>query len=209
MATLVIRTENVHVVAGPPQGRWTYADWERLPDDGNRYEVIEGVLYMSKMRSAVHQQIILQILSLISYPMRDQELGDGWPQPIQVVMPGCAPVQPDCAVLLASYGSLLRNGIIQAAPNIIIEVMASPGSEAYYKGVKLEAYALAGVEEYAVIDLVARTLNHYRLNEDEYGEPQVFGEGGTMTFHALPSITVPIAQLFAGAPDTTLRIADV
>jgi hypothetical protein len=44
MTTLVIPTDAPAVV-GPSQGRWTYADWEGLPDDGNRYEIIDGVLY--------------------------------------------------------------------------------------------------------------------------------------------------------------------
>jgi hypothetical protein len=46
MTTLVISTD-APAVAGPPQGQWTHADWETLPDDGNRYEVLDGVLYMS------------------------------------------------------------------------------------------------------------------------------------------------------------------
>jgi len=28
-------------VQGPPQGEWTYRDWENLPEDDNRYEIIE------------------------------------------------------------------------------------------------------------------------------------------------------------------------
>jgi hypothetical protein len=40
MTSRVIRTD-VPAVAGPPQGHWIYADWEILPDDGNRYEIID------------------------------------------------------------------------------------------------------------------------------------------------------------------------
>jgi hypothetical protein len=54
MTTLIIPTEDAYAVAGPPQGRWTYAEWERLPDDGNRYEVIEGYLYMTTALSNFH-----------------------------------------------------------------------------------------------------------------------------------------------------------
>ncbi len=31
-------------VPGPPQGSWTYDDYAALPDDGNRYEIVNGVL---------------------------------------------------------------------------------------------------------------------------------------------------------------------
>jgi hypothetical protein len=34
-------------VPGPPQGQWTYQDYAALPEDGNRYEVLQGVLYMA------------------------------------------------------------------------------------------------------------------------------------------------------------------
>jgi hypothetical protein len=53
-----MRTET----AAPPElvtrsldASWNYARWLRLPDDGNRYEVIDGVLYMSTAPSFFHQ----------------------------------------------------------------------------------------------------------------------------------------------------------
>lgn len=206
MTTLVIPTEEVYAVAGPPQGQWTYADWESLPDDGNRYEVIEGVLYMTTAPSNFHQWIVQQLIELVGIPLKQQQLGYGFAAPIGVLMPGCDPVQPDYVVVLAEHASIIRGGRIRGVPDLIVEVL-SPGSAAYDQGVKLEAYARAGVPEYAIIDPAARTLSHYRLaGKDQYGEPQVFGEGEIITFACLPSIDVPIAQLFAGAPDTTLHV---
>ncbi len=32
---------------GPEQGHWTYKDYAALPDDGHRYEIVDGVLYMA------------------------------------------------------------------------------------------------------------------------------------------------------------------
>lgn len=205
MTTLVIPTEEVHAVVGPPQGQWTYANWESLPDDGNRYEMIEGVLYLTTAPSSFHQWIVRRLERYVGIPAEDQGLALSFPAPIGVSMPGCAPVQPDCAVVLTSNGSVIRNGIVQAAPDAMIEVMPSRGSAAYYQGVKLEAYALASVPEYAIIDAAARTLSHYQLvAEGQYAQPQVFSETETVRFSALPTISVPVSQLFAGAPDTTL-----
>ena len=42
-------------VPGPAQGCWTYADYAAIPDDGKRYEILEGVLYMSPAPSLAHQ----------------------------------------------------------------------------------------------------------------------------------------------------------
>lgn len=42
MLTVTARADHV---AGAPQGRWTYNEYAALPDDGNRYEVVDGVFY--------------------------------------------------------------------------------------------------------------------------------------------------------------------
>lgn len=54
MTALIVPTD-APVIAGPPQGRWTFADWQTLPDDGRRYEIIDGVLYMTTAPSTFHQ----------------------------------------------------------------------------------------------------------------------------------------------------------
>ena len=63
MITLAIPTDATTSVRGPTQGNWTYADWEQIPDDGNRYEIIEGVLYVTTVPSFFHQWIIARLLS--------------------------------------------------------------------------------------------------------------------------------------------------
>ena len=50
----VIRADHI---PGPRQGEWTYSHYEALPDDGQKYEIINGVLYMSPMPNWFHQGI--------------------------------------------------------------------------------------------------------------------------------------------------------
>ena len=45
----------------PHQGDWQYADYLRLPDDGNRYEIIKGVLYMDYAPDFDHQFVVTQL----------------------------------------------------------------------------------------------------------------------------------------------------
>jgi len=71
--------------------------------------------------------------------------------------------------------------------------------------VKLDAYARAGVPEYAIIDPSTRALSHYRLEAlGRYASPHAYGEAEVARFDCLPTISVPVGDLFAGAPDTTL-----
>ena len=72
--TVLILPTDAPSVAGPPQGQWTHALWETLPDDGNRYEVIAGVLYFSTVPSIFHQWVILRLVELVGTPAKQQGL---------------------------------------------------------------------------------------------------------------------------------------
>lgn len=203
METLVIPTD-APLVAGPRHGQWTYEDWEALPDDGNRYEVIDGALYMTTAPHSFHQWVVRKLERFIGIPAEEQGLAYAFAAPIGVLMPRCAPVQPDYVVVMRSKAGIFRNGRIMGVPDLMVEVL-SPSTAAYDRHVKKDAYAGAGVPEYAIVDLSTRTLSHYRLAlPGDYGEPRVFGEHETVTFDCLPGIVLPVGELFAGAPDTTL-----
>lgn|SRR5574341_1604042 len=203
MTTLIIRTDAPSTY-GPPQGRWTYADWESLPDDGNRYEIIEGVLYMSTAPSSFHQWSVLRLYRLLGIPAEDQGIAYVYLAPIGVLMPGCDPVQPDFVLVRKENAGIIRDRRIRGVPDLIAEVL-SPGSATYDEDIKLAAYAKAGVPEYAILDPALRVVRYYALERPgQYAAPQVFAEGQQAEFHCAPGIRVPVTDLFAGSPDTTL-----
>ena len=69
MKSLVIVADMAQAVEGPRQGEWTYADWEELGrDDDNRYEIIDGVLYMTTAPKVFHQWIISNLYDLVGIP---------------------------------------------------------------------------------------------------------------------------------------------
>jgi Uma2 family endonuclease len=140
----------------------------------------------------------------IGIPVRRQGLGYAAAAPIGVLMPGCQPVQPDFVVVLKENASIIRDRRIRGVPSLIVEVL-SPSNAIYDEETKFEAYARAGLPEYAIVDPRSRTLILYRLNaQAAYNAPQVFEETDQATFNCLPTLSLPVAELFAGAPDTTL-----
>ncbi len=203
MATMIIDTEAAPVIDGPAQGHWTYADWERLPEDGQRYEVLDGVLYMTTAPHSFHQWITRRLERFIGIPAEDQGLAYSFAAPFGVLMPGCAPVQPDYVVILKTNAGDFHAGRFWGVPDVIVEVL-SPSNSTYDTDTKLHLYERAGVPEYAIIDPRARTLQHYRLGTSGvYAAPQLADESARVTFACLPTIAVPVAELFAGAPDTS------
>ena len=89
----------VQKIIGPPQGQWTYADWEKLPDDENRYEIIDGVLYMSTSPSLYHQWLVQQFYRHVGIPAVDKQLGFMFLAPVGLMMEGVSPVQPDAVFI--------------------------------------------------------------------------------------------------------------
>ncbi|MBL8153206.1 MAG: Uma2 family endonuclease [Anaerolineae bacterium] len=202
MRTLVTPTDALSVY-GPPQGHWTAQDWETLPDDGNRYEIIDGVLYMSTSPSYFHQWILKQFVIRWGAKVEDSGLGYVHFAPVGVLMPGCEPVQPDLVFIRAGRESIIHDRRIRGVPDLIAEIL-SPGNRDYDEDIKKAAYERAGVPEYAVIDPDQRRLKLFRLDaQRRYGDALVFGADQTVTFQAAPSVPLRIAELFAGSPDTT------
>ena len=202
MVSLIIPTD-AKAIAGPAQGHWTYADWERLPDDGDRYEVIDGVLYMTTAPSTFHEWITIAFMRYVGIPAIEQGLAYVMTAPVGVLMPGCDPVQPDVVVVLKEHASLFKDRRIRGVPDLIVEIL-SPSNADYDLRIKLAAYARAGLPEFAIIDPVERTLSLRRLAEPgRYAPAVIAGGADVVVFDCLPSISLAVADLFAGAPDET------
>src|SRR4051812_22762087 len=86
----------------PPQGQWTYDDYARLPDDGNRYEVIRGNLYVTPAPNFDHQYVISQLSRFLGNFGAETGLGFVLGAPFDVLLPDgiATPVQPDLVFFL-------------------------------------------------------------------------------------------------------------
>jgi Uma2 family endonuclease len=120
--------------------------WETLPADGNRYEVIDGVLYMTTAPSSVHQWIVQQIFLMLFQQIDPKGLSTTLWAPIGLFMPGCDPVQPDLLVVRAEDRHIFRETRIRGIPALIADVV-SPSHATYDTRIKRRAYAHAGVPE--------------------------------------------------------------
>ena len=134
--------------AWPVQGEWTYEDYARLPDDGRRYEIIKGVLYVAAAPNLNHQYTVGEIFSALRTFVGEHELGLVLVAPFEVRLPDIAlVVQPD--VLFIASEHIPRPGASRftGAPELVVEVL-SRSTARTDKMVKFDAYELAGVREY-------------------------------------------------------------
>ena len=85
---------------GPGQGHWTYKDYANLPDDGHRYEIVDGVLYMAPSPNRSHQNTAFEIASYLRSHVKLTGLGQVFIAPFDVELNTRTVVQPDVIVLL-------------------------------------------------------------------------------------------------------------
>ena len=134
--------------SGPEQGRWTYEDYLKLPDDGNRYEVIEGVLYAAPAPNPRHQRRLFSLAKKLDSFVAERELGEIFISPIDVLLPGASPVQPDAFFIAQDNAAEVDEDYnVRGIPDLVIEV-ASPSTMGYDRREKQDLYAQAGVREY-------------------------------------------------------------
>ncbi|ABU58855.1 Uma2 family endonuclease [Roseiflexus castenholzii] len=184
---------------------WNYERWSALPDDGNRYEVIDGVLFVTPAPSFFHQWIVRQIVLLLVEQIDRLGIGlTAW-APIGVRMPGCDPVQPDIVVVRNEDRSMIYDRRINGVPALIVEVL-SPSNPETDTEIKRAAYARAGLPEYWIVRPAERDVLVCTRPDSVVGDfLEVFtiAPDGTLLSPTLP-FRAQVAGFFAGSPDETL-----
>lgn len=184
-------------VAGPPQGEWTYTAYAAIPDDGKRYEVIDGVLFLMPAPNVAHQNAVTAIGAYLRLYTEAAKLGKAFVSPIDVrLTPENAVVQPDVVVVLNEHRAILQNAYIFGAPDLVVEV-SSPSTATYDRRTKMDLYARAGVPEYWIADPYAETVECFMLEAGEYRSAGVFGGEATLPSAVLPNLPVRVEQFFA------------
>ncbi len=147
---MTVTIESPELVLHSSEATWDREQWDALPNDGRRYEIINGVLYMSTAPTPWHQWISRQAQRLLYVQIDDRGLGITFNAPVGLFMPGCDPVQPDLLVLRPEDRDLIMERRIETIPLVLVEIL-SPSNAQYDLILKRQAYARAGVPEYWVL----------------------------------------------------------
>lgn len=179
----------------PLQGEWTYEDYARLPDNGFRYEVIYGELFMSPAPNPFHQTIVGEIFFVLMKLAKEQKLGRVLAAPIDVVLDDIGtPVQPDIIFIRQERLDIIGERKINGAPDLVVEVL-SPGTEQYDRQKKYKLYATAEVKEYWLVDPKSCTIEVHVLRGQAYAPLGTFGSDEAIRSEQLPDLQLAVSEI--------------
>jgi len=182
-------------VPGPPQGRWTYATYAAIPDDEQRYEVVDGVLYLAPTPNTSHQTTSGKLIFYLMTHVEFAGLGRVFSAPYDVELAPNVVVQPDVVVVLNANAGIITPSRIVGSPDLLIEI-ASPSTTGYDRRTKQDTYARSGVPEFWIADPAARTIELLVLERSGYRSLGVFQNQALLPSLVLPGLPVHVAQLF-------------
>ncbi len=175
--------------------RFTSELLERIEGDpGNRYEIIDGVLYEMPAPNSEHALAIINLIATW-LPLVRALGGKILVAPLDVFVAEGNPVQPDVIVLLPDRLHLLTLRGIDGPPNLVIEVL-SPSNPEHDRLTKRALYARGGVPEYWLVDPEAAAIEVLVLNGGVY-RTQVRAAGDELvTSPLLPGFSFPASAAF-------------
>lgn len=181
--------------------RWTVVDLEALPDDGKRYEIIDGDLSMARQPDWHHQFACVRLARFL----------DEWNEQTGTGIVNAAPgiifadddnVVPDVVWISRErrVNALKEDGKLHAAPELVVEVL-SPGEPNADRDreTKRKLYSRRGVQEYWVVDWQLRQVEIYRREQAALVLIATLFAQDTLESPLLPGFRCQVQRLFEGA----------
>jgi Uma2 family endonuclease len=176
----------------------TLADLDAFPDDdGNRYELIEGELFVSRAPGIPHQRVLQNLQMEFGLFLKAH--------PIGILVPGAGAifsdydaVIPDLAfVLNERWDQVVTDEKFTGALDLVIEIL-SPGTQNGQRDLsaKRRLYEKVGVKEYWIVDSENREVFVLRLQGQTFEQIATLASDDEITSPLLPGFHLKITAIF-------------
>ena len=178
--------------------RWTTSDLELLPESSNRYEIIDGELFVTRAPHWGHQKASGNAYA----ELRNWSIVTGLGEAVQapgVLFSDADNVIPDgvwiCSERLAN--GLDESGHLMIAPDLVVEVL-SPGieNERRDREAKLKLHTERGLQEYWILNWRSQQVEVYRRENARLKLVCTLFANDTLTSPQLPDFSCLVQRLF-------------
>ena len=177
----------------------TVAEWEAMPHgDGNRYEIIEGELFVSCSPGLTHHRVVTNLITLFVFFLEKNRIGEILTN-AGLLLSKFSAVTPDLVIFLNETGDTIITGDRLTGPtDLVIEVM-SPGAANVRRDRvdKLRLYSKHQVPEYWIVDPGKLTVDQYILHRSALKLSQTLQhEDERLSSAAIPGFSCLLSQIF-------------
>ena len=175
--------------------KFTYEDYLRLPDDGKRYQVIEGEVYMVPAPTPYHQEILGKLLMSLDNFIEKHKLGKVYCAPCDVILSEVDIVQPDIFFISKEREDIITEKNIQGAPDFVVEIF-SPFTAKLDRTLKTGLYERFGVKEYWLVDLAQKQIEVLFLRGEGYESLGIYRINQSLESPLLKGLKVDLREVF-------------
>jgi len=171
----------------------TYEDLEGFPNDGHRYELLQGELIVSPSPDGMHQVVLNRLNIALAAAVKRAKYGTSIIAPFDIRFSKSNVVEPDLFAFSVSQYKQYKGSYFEGAPEFVIEVL-SPGSVRYDRVRKADLYMEGGVKEYWIVEPAAKRILVHVAGSTE-PMPRIVASG-LLTSTVIPEFTVDLRELF-------------
>jgi Uma2 family endonuclease len=181
-------------LTGVGPGTLTYEDYCALPDDGLRYEIIDGFLFSEPSPWLAHQRAVGNLIFVLHAHIRERGLGEVFTR-VDVILDQRTVVVPDIVFVARERAGIVTERAVDGAPDLIVEVL-SPGTVRRDRVDKRNAYARHGVRHCWLVDPAETTLEAFELVEGAYHFVAAVAERDDFRPGLFPDLVIPLPELW-------------
>jgi len=180
-----------------PSPKLTYEDYVRIPDDGQRHEIIDGEHYVTASPFIRHQRIARRLAARFERFLSEHPLGEYFFAPADVILSPHDIVVPDLLFVSNERASIVTEKNIQGAPDLVIEILSN-SSRRLDEVLKRRAYERFGAREYWILDPQSKTTQVWERTAEGLRRRTVLSAaaGDVLTSPLLPGLEIPLAEIF-------------
>ena len=177
------------------RGVLTYHDLWHTPEDGNRYEIIDGEAYVTPPPLTGHQRALRNLGRILDRHVTKNDLGEVLYAPVGVVLEKPTAVQPDLIFVAKGRVAIIQEKAVFGAPDLVVE-MLSPSTAARDRGLKKDLYARSGVQCYWLLDPRRLTLQALHLEHGLFRLEANYTGAATFRPSLFPGLTIRLAEVW-------------
>jgi Uma2 family endonuclease len=174
---------------------FTYDDYLTLPNDGKRYEIIDGDLLVTPAPSTEHQEILGNLYAILRAAVSAKDIGKIFCAPIDVVLSMTEVVQPDIVGVSRERLQIITKKNIVAAPDLVVEILSEATAKTD-RTTKKQVYERHGVREYWIVDPERRTIEVYILKGSSFASAMLAYVDGSVRSEVFPNLPVDVKEVF-------------